>query len=105
MPCNSDYMEPRPGETLSRETAKLIVYVNDKRGIPTSDWIAAAADEYYGAENRVHDLVAILCAFIRNMSPVELSDIVYNGRDATARKLADWWDDHQKADAIREAVK
>ena len=29
--------------------------------------------------------------------------VVYDGRNPEARKLADWWDHHQTADAEREA--
>ena len=104
MPCNSEHMNARPDEVLSRETAKLIVYLNTKLAITTPAWIATAADEYYGAEDRVDEVVALLCTTIRGMTPKQVDAIVYNGKDETARKLADWWDEHQKADAIREAA-
>ena len=104
MPCNSEHMNARPDEVLSRETAKLIVYLNTKLGITTPAWIATAADEYYGAEDRVDEVVSLLCTTIRGMTTEQVDTIVYNGKDETARKLADWWDEHQKADAIRETA-
>ncbi len=104
MPCNSDHMNARPNEVLSRETAKLIVYLNTKLASSTPAWIVTASEEYYGAENRVDEIVAILCTTIRGLSDEQRDAIVYNGKDETARKLADWWDEHQKADAIREAA-
>lgn len=103
MPCNSDHMEARANETLSRETAKLIVWLDQKMKAKTEDWIVTASKEYYGNEPEVDTIVAGLCARIRAMPEDQLNTIVYNGRDATARKLADWWEEHQKADTKREA--
>jgi hypothetical protein len=37
------------------------------------------------------------------MTEDQLNTIVYNGRDATSRDLADWWDEHEEADRKREA--
>lgn len=104
MPCNSEHMNARPNEVLSRETARHIVYLNEKLGQETPAYIATAAKEYYGDENRVDEIVALLCTTIRGMTPEQVDTIVYNGKDAHARDLANWWDEHQKADAIREAA-
>jgi hypothetical protein len=101
MGCNSEHMNARPGEVLSRETAEHIVYLNGKLAIETPIWVATAAKEYYGAESRVDEVVALLCTTIRSMTPEQVNAIVYNGHDATARKLANWWDEHQAADRKR----
>lgn len=104
MPCNSDHMNARPNEVLSRETAKLIVFVSSKLGGAAPAWVAEAADEYYGAENRVDEIVRMLCEIISGLTPERRDQIVYDGKDPTARQLADWWERHQAADRAREAA-
>lgn len=104
MPCNSDHMHARPNEVLSRETAKLIVYANDKLGAATPANIAVAANEYYGDETNVDEIVRTLCEIVTGMTPEQRDQIVYDGKDPTARQLADWWDRHQAADRAREAA-
>ena len=37
------------------------------------------------------------------MDATDRDAIVYNAHDRGARDLADWWEDHQAADAEREA--
>lgn len=102
MPCNSDHMNARPNETLSRETAVLIVYLNGRLGYVTEGWIEEAAKEYYGNEGRVDEIVATLCATMTSLDETQVNEIVYDGSNPLSRKLADWWDEHQEADAARE---
>jgi hypothetical protein len=35
------------------------------------------------------------------MCKVAPDEIIYNGKDRDARRLADWWDDHQAADLAK----
>jgi hypothetical protein len=35
------------------------------------------------------------------MSTEDADRLVYDGRNPMARKLADWWEEHQKADKMR----
>ncbi len=104
MPCNSEHMNARPNEVLSRETAILIVYANNKLGVETPDNIVTAANEYYGDETHVDAIVETLCTTIRSMTKEQIDTIVYDGRDPTARKLADWWMEHVLADEKRAAA-
>ena len=62
-----------------------------------------ASDTYYCNEDKCDDFTALLCNTIESESVHEVHAIIYNGRDRTARKLADWWDNHQQHDAEREA--
>lgn len=108
MPCRSDHMEPRAAEAESNKVAKLIVYVEAHLGKHPAQWILAAAAHMYGAENKVSELTAILCEAIGELSDEQTEQVVYNGRDAQARELASWWEQHQKDDerhALEDAVK
>lgn len=98
MPCNSDYMRPTLYEMKLRETAQLYEWLLAKKGIEARhDIRKAAKDEYCKS-----DYVADLCACLAELSEDELNEFVYNGRDPMSRKLANWYEDHQRADAERK---
>ena len=109
MGCNSDHLEPRTHERESKLAAELIVYIDSIMGFPNADfpnreaaeWIYEAADYVYGAESKINELTVMLCHRCRTMTEDEQNEIIYNGRDKNARKLADWWDKHQAADKKR----
>lgn len=104
MPCRSDHMEANTQEVYSRETAKLVVFASAKLGKPVAAYISKAADTYYGDPGHHDGITAALCALCTSMTEAQKDEIIYNGRDANSRKLAAWWDDHQKVDAAREAA-
>lgn len=99
MPCNSDYLEPSRREVELRRAANLLIYVNDKTGVESDAGLKAAADDCYCKA----DYVPALCARLKSLSSSEMDTIVYDGRNRYARDLANWWDEHQRADEIREA--
>jgi hypothetical protein len=94
MPCNSDHLEATNREAYNRLTAQLIVYLN---GRSASAKEKADAANYYGGA----DYTAQLCAMLTAMSTEDADRLVYDGRNPMARKLADWWEEHQKADKMR----
>lgn len=106
MPCNSEHMSQTNKERYYQETAQLFVYaiecynqlttIVDRRLI-TKD-LRKTANEYYATQ----DYTAELCGFLNKIHDDRFEQIVYNGRDKTARRLADWWDAHREADRIRE---
>jgi len=49
------------------------------------------------------DLTAHLCDLCTNMGNVERNRLMYDGRNKDARRLADWWEEHQEADAAKAA--
>ena len=102
MPCRSDYMEPNLKEQALQETAQLLIYVrkNTNSGVKITDKLKRAANDIYCR----HDYVPELCSAIRALTDEEMNRIVYDGRNPTARKLADWWDKHEEADRRREAA-
>lgn len=99
MPCRSDYMEPNGKERQLQETAQLLVYVrmNTNSGVKVSNKLKSAARDIYCRQ----DYVPELCAAIRSLTEEEQARIVYDGRNPEARRLADWWDEHQEADRKR----
>lgn len=105
MGCRSDYLEPNTREIYSKETATLIVYASGRLGLPEpAEWIKAASTHVYGDAARYHELTEILCTICRNMTEDQKNAVIYDGRDPVSRRLAEWWDDHQKVDAAREAA-
>ena len=104
MPCNSEYLEANSQEEESRKACELLVYSLTAMGQPAKTipaWIKKGAKEYYGVPNRLNELVRMLCATCREMTKAQEDKIVYDGRNAKARQLAEWWDAHQKADRAR----
>lgn len=95
MPCNTDHMEPTVAERQRREAAQHLVYVRGAMGQPVPKDLATDAASHYGGST---DRMKELCSLIGRMNAEQLDRIVYDGRNAQARKLADWWDEHQKED-------
>lgn len=96
MPCRCDYMEPTEREIEATLVHELLNYVNAelRRAGGTGSVITGNVDSDTEA----------LCDLLRMMSQPNEDHIVYNGRSAKARKLADWWDKHQEHDKLREAA-
>lgn len=104
MPCNSDHMEPRADEKASREVAGHLVYVLGKLGEPIPAATKQASEYIYGDTVNLNLFTNQLCRLIRNMSEVQVEDIIYNARSKEARSLADWWEAHQEHDRQREEL-
>lgn len=100
MGCRSDYLDPTAREVELQRAARLLVFVHEQTGQTPPEWAVAEAANIYARDERG---VTELCAFLRAMPQTKRDKLVYNGRNATARELADWWDAHQAADAAREA--
>jgi hypothetical protein len=98
MPCKSDYLEPSPRECAYQRTAQLLVYVLDKLGRRVSAEIRHTAGNVYAGV----DLAPQLCELLNNMREDERDALVYNARDKNARDLADWWEEHQARDQMRQ---
>lgn len=107
MPCRSEYQEPNQREIETNRVANLLVYVTAVKDVDISGdlnrRIVSAADNSYPNISDLDEFVATLCKILGSLTEQELNDIVYNGRSARARRLADWWDNHQKVDAERIA--
>ena len=99
MPCNCDHLEPTLWERESRKVAKHLCWLWSKAGIKVPKDVKKAAKNYYGNADKVHLWTAMLC------DQCEASEnIIYSAdaiRDPKARKLATWWEKHQKADKAK----
>ena len=101
MPCNSNYMEPTLAEVNSKQVAVNLVYVCNMIGATPPSKVVNAAASMYGDWRILDEMVVRLCGLISEMTDEDQSRIIYNGRNAEARKLAMWWDEHKAADLRR----
>lgn len=103
MPCNSNYLDPTSAERNSQRVAKLLAYVFTKGGLAIPSDIKAASYDCYGNTEMLDKWVQLLCKTCTAMTPKEKDAIIYNAKDATSRDLADWWEEHERADRERQA--
>ena len=105
MPCRSDYLEANERETESKRVEGHLFYLFTSLGRKSeiTDEIKIAKDEYYGNVNKVDEWTALLCGTIRKMTDAQKDKFIYDGKNAKARSLADWWERHQAWDKKREA--
>jgi hypothetical protein len=64
-----------------------------------------AAKELFGFDKKTE---VELCAFLRKLYAADVNAfeaIIYNGRNPSARKLADWWDRHRRNDSYEKQRK
>ena len=101
MPCDSSYMEPTKEEKESLRVSKLILFICKQLNLTPDSSVKAAAKKMYGAIESLDAHTAMLCRLCREMTYDQQTRIIYNGRDAQSRKLADWWDSHKAQDARR----
>jgi hypothetical protein len=90
-------MNPNKAEKESKSVAEHLAYLEVKAKINISHEAKEASVEYYGDKDLVHELTAELCAACKRVD----EDVIYNGRDPNARKLADWWDNHKEGEERR----
>lgn len=103
MPCRSDYLAASGQELESKRVCGLIVYLYGRLERDAPAWVIKAADHYYGNVARLDEATKILCECCRSLNEEETDRFIYDGRNAEARKLADWWDRHQEWDRRRVA--
>lgn len=107
MPCRSDDYGPTSRQEESQRVCELLVYVarwlGQYRGADLPPHVAAAAENVYGHVATLNSDTELLCRWLNDIEAVsDLADkVIYDGRNAEARKLADWWQRHQEADRLR----
>jgi hypothetical protein len=97
MPCYQ--AEESNNEVQSRRMAALVVILDRKMGLKTPEAIIRWSNATY--ENHCDILTPLLCSRLNALTPEQLDQIVYNGRDKDSRRLADWFDEHKEWDAKR----
>ena len=95
-------MNPSEHELESKLACRLLSYALPILGQPIPEWVLEAAAQYYGAPQRLEESTVMLCSLCRSMDDAQKAHVIYDGRNAESRRLADWWDKHQEADAVRE---
>lgn len=101
MPCRSDYMEQSNYEKEISKTVKSLIYLTNELGETNTKEMADAYTQTYFTKEEGDKWVAMLCSKIRILSKEQMESIVFNGHSNKARKLADWWEEHEKADNKR----
>lgn len=102
MPCNCDHLEPNQYEIEAKKVAQNIVFTCKKLRKKIPENAQEGVNDCYGNVAELKNMTVFLCSLLRSLSKKDLDRIVYNGRDKDSRKLADWWDEHKKADRVRE---
>lgn len=103
MPCNSDHLKASQFETESRIACQCLVYVLPLLSRFPEKWIIDGCG-YYGlrCDKALTDRAfSMLCDICSNMSEDEANKIIWDGRNSNARRLADWWENHQKEDEVK----
>ena len=101
MPCNCDHMEPNEHELESRRVAQHLCYLLGAASKQIPKEYKKIARSIYGKPLAVHSMTADLCRIIGKMSKGEKDHFIYDGKNKEARRLADWWEAHQEADAMK----
>jgi superfamily II DNA/RNA helicase len=96
-------MEPTRYEEEILQTVKNLIYVYGKLKTKPSDELIRASKSVYFTKEEGDKWVAKLCGILTPMPEKEKQKIIYNAKSAEARKVADWWEEHQEADRKREA--
>ena len=104
MPCDSSYMDPTQEEDNSRHVCQNLGYVLQALNRPVPHWIKKAAKDPYGNTERIDEAVRKLCALCEGMTEAQQNKIIYDGRIIGARRLADWWDEHQEFDEEQRII-
>jgi hypothetical protein len=94
-------MEPNLRERELKRAAGLLAYVLTQLGAPVPKWVASEAVNEYASNG---ESITGLCKLLRSLTPEKRDAIVYNAHDATARDLANWWEEHQAEDRKRETA-
>lgn len=103
MPCRSEYLAPTAEEGKSRNVCCLLQYVLRELGESVPDRVDAASKSIYGDVAKLDSDTAELCRILKSLTPQQTEKLVYDGRSKRARRLADWWERHQRADERRAA--
>jgi hypothetical protein len=78
--------------------AKLYAYALEATGArPSKEVLEVVAYPNIMGARIEKDITDGLCHLLANMDEATMNRVVYNGRDARSRRLADWWDENSEA--------
>jgi len=101
MPCRSDYMMPNAREREAKKVAQLLLYVYQGLHLDSliTNELTNNSMSCYGSVRLLDTYTKELCKLCRAIEfDSDACHIIYNGRSKSARRLADWWDNHKDFD-------
>lgn len=104
MACLSDPIYTRTPDKAQREMNKvstLLIYVRTALGLHVEKLLISLASEEFPSTFNLDIVTARLCNLLRNLTEEQANAIIWDGRKAEARELAEWWEKHQEFDRQR----
>ena len=100
MPCRNDYDPPSQAQQANRVAARLLIVLNNKQNHLSSTQLLVDSTNTYLET----DYVKVLCERLTEMNAFDRDALLYgDARDASARELATWWEEHLERDRKRKA--
>lgn len=100
MPCEGPSGESCRTVEMKKHRAELLIYLLGKLGAFSRKAEAFVKDPWSSSKD--YEAQVDLCTTLRSLSEAEIERIVYDAKNPMARKLADFWEQHQNDDAERE---
>jgi hypothetical protein len=110
MPCTNDYPEPTSENRKLQNTAKMVLSFYERavaagysKSVVSKTALRHAKDAAEDEYCRM-DLAPVLCSAmneVKSEKPKLFDEVVYDARSRASRELADWWEEHERADAER----
>jgi len=95
VPCQAE--NPSKHESEMNRVCQLLLYVQSKNpGMILPNWVRKNAHDCYPDTSKLNHATSTLCDVCTMMSDHDKAWIIYNGREREARRLADWWEEHQE---------
>ncbi len=83
-----------------RKVCRQLVYLNAAIDLEIGDAVRVLAESTYPNTQYLDHYTDVLCGMCKRLEE-ENPDVIYDGKNPSARKLADWWDHHKEWDARR----
>lgn len=110
MPCRGPNIDEINDAETTAEPYYLLLYVNELKPIRLIadvgvNEIVRTVESIKGFGNyrtlTFDDATLLLCNTIKDFTDAEQQTILYNGRDPMSRRLATWWEEHERLDELR----
>jgi hypothetical protein len=109
MPCRGpEPVTPTQKGVESRRTCQMLVYILEMFDQHIEDWITEGAkeDEYCWYPEYLDEATRMTCEWCKHAIETGQEDtVIFDAHSRKARRLADWWEEHQELDKKREKAK